>query len=595
MVEEKTGPSHNLLEALDNGYLNSFLNYVSPLPRLIWAVLGMVMLAIALYITVLLVSDYRSYPSYTKVATQSANEFYLPAITICNMNILNKTAMEEKQVEGTQYSVYELYQHLMDSYQERGADIEDNVPFEKLDDMDLYRNYKWNIRSTLDMSSIEFAKEKITGDEREALIQSEFTEMGNCLEINDNQVLVQKVNGPVGGLSLTLDTKVADYTEDTTSQGFFIMFRMPGEKVINKEYAFRVSPGNQVFIQLKPIQVTRLGSPWGTCEGMSDIFTLYNKTSDDDMDVMTLKECFASQVTYLYMKDETCRCFPWYVYARYIKEDGEINTELYDALLDYWTNQLSEEQQITFDKTEVLTDQYAYTGEVLDTSTTDSVRECITECSENEECVYFMWTRASFVSGLTSGGQCDLFDSTATLTELDYKVTRGTVEGTGELEECSISKENFCSNLIIDTLMSPDIMESEFPPECHEPCSYNTTDYRLSMSKFPAQGYWTSTMSKQYTEYKSLDAAQRNLIKLVFFQDVLTMTTETQTASYEIQNFIAELGGTVDLFIGISFYTLYKLIEWIFCSIYRKTKKRKSSGPKQETNTGENEMIKVGV
>ena len=39
--------------------------------------------------------------------------------------------------------------------QERGADIEDNVPFEKLDDMDLYRNYKWNIRSTLDMSSIE--------------------------------------------------------------------------------------------------------------------------------------------------------------------------------------------------------------------------------------------------------------------------------------------------------------------------------------------------------------------------------------------------------------------------------------------------------
>ena len=30
---------------------------------------------------------------------------------------------------------------------------------------------------------------------------------------------------------------------------------------------------------------------------MSDIFTLYNKTSDDDMDVMTLKECFASQVS----------------------------------------------------------------------------------------------------------------------------------------------------------------------------------------------------------------------------------------------------------------------------------------------------------
>ena len=64
--------------------------------------------------------------------------------------------------------------------------------------------------------------------------------------------------------------------------------------------------------------------------------------------------------------------------------------------------------------------------------------------------MYFMWTRFGLVADLTSGGECKMFDSSAELAdELAYNVTRGTVEGIVELEECSINTEKMCSNLLI--------------------------------------------------------------------------------------------------------------------------------------------------
>ena len=39
------------------------------------------------------------------------------------------------------------------------------------------------------------------------------------------------------------------------------------------------------------------------------------------------------------------------------------------------------------------------------------------------------------------------------------------------------------------------------------------------------------------------------------------MDKVVQQKSYEPQNFIAEFGGTVDLFIGFSFFTVFQLVE----------------------------------
>ena len=65
----------------------------------------------------------------------------------------------------------------------------------------------------------------------------------------------------------------------------------------------------------------------------------------------------------------------------------------------------------------------------------------------------------------------------------------------------------------------------------------------LDMSQ--PQGYWTNSLSDKYPQYTDIDAAKRNLVKLEFFQKILKTTTETQKASYQIQNLI-----------GVSFQSL---------------------------------------
>ena len=40
--------------------------------------------------------------------------------------------------------------------------------------------------------------------------------------------------------------------------GFFVMFRMPGETVLNKEYAFNVSPGKEILVELDTVQVREM-------------------------------------------------------------------------------------------------------------------------------------------------------------------------------------------------------------------------------------------------------------------------------------------------------------------------------------------------
>ena len=55
---------------------------------------------------------------------------------------------------------------------------------------------------------------------------------------------------------------------------------------------------------------------------------------------------------------------------------------------------------------------------------------------------------------------------------------------------------------------------------------------------------------------------------------------------YEIQNFIAEFGGTVDIFIGFSFFTVFQLIEiavaWVVVKCCRRATTR-------ENRTGQGE------
>ncbi|KAL5268637.1 hypothetical protein ACHWQZ_G002476 [Mnemiopsis leidyi] len=583
------GRGGELIEGIDNDYLNSIASYKHILPKLIWTVLFSGMLTLGIYCSIELVRDYMDYPSYTEISSQFTTEFHFPAITICNINRLNRTLMEESTIGNTNTNVYDLYSELMEETSFRSKSKggvknpkskskgrnkrnEPKISYEVINNMNVYRNFKWNIYSTLDKKTLTFAKDNLAnlGD----TFKVDLTEMGNCLEINDNQALVQKVNGPVGGLSMILDAQTDHYVRSTESEGFYIVLRMANESVISKEYAFAVSPGKETFIQLETTEVTRLRPPYGSCQDTSDLFHVKGEeeTPGKISNPMTIKECFTGQVLWQFMKEPQCKCYPWYIYSRHIDRTvgkPTRNIDLEAQLYRYFTSDLPQEKRIEFDNTTCyFQDELSYSGTTLATfESVQRVEGCADRCKTTENCVYFNWADAL--------EQCDLFGEGAELTaDLDYRVTRGNVSCSSsamEFHECSLTVEAKCNNLMIDLMMSGE--DTQKPMECHEPCTYNKTTYTLSSTNFPSKGIWDSSLAAAFPHYKTFEDAKRNLVKLVFYQELMTRTEEVQTAAYNWRSFVGELGGVLDLFVGISVLTGFRIIEWLLCLVWKPRKR----------------------
>ena len=69
--------------------------------------------------------------------------------------------------------------------------------------------------------------------------------------------------------------------------------------------------------------------------------------------------------------------------------------------------------------------------------------------------------------------------------------------------------------------------------------------------------------------------AKDNIARLhVYYDDIRVQDTQ-QKPAYQPHNLLAEFGGTVDLFIGFSFFTILQLIEIIIAACVLKCRGRK--------------------
>lgn len=577
----------DLLTEIDIRYITAARRYSQVLPKIPWLLLGLGMLGFTTYCLYEMLFDYVHYPSFNLVTTEFAGEYHFPAITICNTNKLNRSSMEADRVKGM--STYDRYKTLLEVNADRKAssDVKESKGqsvmklMQNLDSMDIYRRFRWDILSTMDQFT--FAAARLDWGDKDEYIKVQDTEMGSCLQINDKRTLVQRVNGPRGGLSLVLDTQLENYLDETQNEGFYVVIRMPGERVLNREYAFMVSPGKEHYISLDTVQVERLQAPWGTCRDMADVFATSESRGKMAQEILTVKECYSSQVLHQYMNNPECRCYPWYIYSRLIKNTthpDKRNAGVEEKLRRYWTEELPAEERISFDSSTChFEDRFGYEGEPLETLVDDAKTsgECAARCEKLEGCVLFqLWTRRT---GQLREVVCELYSGSGTeLTEdVENLVKRGMTNCTGVLDECPIVKESQCENRLMDQQMGESEEEEEegdltgtkkTTHTCYEPCTYNKTEYSISSSSFPSERYWKNSLKAKFPHYNQYSVAQRNLVKLVFFQDLLMTRSEAQTASYDWWNFIGELGGLVDLCIGISFFTVFKFFEWTICRLW---------------------------
>ena len=128
-----------------------------------------------------------------------------------------------------------------------------------------------------------------------------------------------------------------------------------------------------------------------------------------------------------------------------------------------------------------------------------------------------------------------------------------------------------------------------YSTKCHDPCAFNQYDVVVSSSRFPpSERYFDDYLKTEGDNSYTWEYAKENLIRLHVYYDKMEYLSIVQTKDYEIQNFIGELGGVVDLFIGFSFFTVFQLIEIaIAFVVVRKCRRRKASDDEGTGRNGE--------
>eukprot|EP00116_Pleurobrachia_bachei_P001387 sb/3461649/ len=406
---------------IENRYVVEIFKRRTRLWKAFWVVAGILMLGFSIWLVTLLIQDYLTYSSYNLYYSTLSSSYTLPAITICNLNLLDRTRLEKQHLitsDGQNLTYEDIYKGIQMEYSDREGGNSTSIngldEFEELiNGVDFYTNYSMDIKSEI-VGDVTFAKSTYSFD---AIGEVETTERGSCLDINDDSILVQKVAGPTGGMMITLDAEISKYMSLQAAAGFSVVLRSPNETVISKEFGFSVHPGKRYLINMRTTDVTRVESPWGNCTNQLDIMDLEG--------YYTTKECFLNQILYSYpglQSSETdCTCFPWFFVTRFLQNESSRKYDKYVTLrmIYYWTEQIEEENlRLSFNETCYYTDSpIEFTDKKIEIRTNITDKEaCAALCGNHDDCRYFMYSSKN--NDYLSAKECRLFKSGASYIEL---------------------------------------------------------------------------------------------------------------------------------------------------------------------------------
>jgi len=202
-------------------------------------------------------------------------------------------------------------------------------------------------------------------------------------------------------------------------------------------------------------------------------------------------------------------------------------------------------------------------------SISQSVRECIQENVFNisvSECNCVPWY---LIERLEELGSETYLESWYTLVESQ---SSGSVR-------CGFATQAYCNIKVLEYLQ-----EAANNTVCPEPCYFEDWDWSLTVSTFPPTEAYYNAILKDSVGHGHDDFsyayAKSNFVRLHIYYDDIKVTSIVQEKAYEIFNFVAELGGTVDLLIGFSFFTIFQLLEIAiaYCA-YKMCRKREQEMP----------------
>ena len=149
---------------------------------------------------------------------------------------------------------------------------------------------------------------------------------------------------------------------------------------------------------------------------------------------------------------------------------------------------------------------------------------------------------------------------------------------------CTYVEQNQCNGLL-----SNEIKNGIFKMQpCPEPCSYNSWNIELDTTVFPP----TEEYFNHFIKYESHNGKEKpnfaytreNMARIHIFYKELKVDKHSQEKVYDTSSFIAEFGGTVDLFIGFSFFTIAQLFEICIAALVRGFRNRRECYEKDNVN-----------
>eukprot|EP00116_Pleurobrachia_bachei_P004332 sb/3464594/ len=367
---------------IENRYVVEIFKRRTRLWKAFWVVAGILMLGFSIWLVTLLIQDYLTYSSYNLYYSTLSSSYTLPAITICNLNLLDRTRLEKQHLitsDGQNLTYEDIYKGIQMEYSDREGGNSTSIngldEFEELiNGVDFYTNYSMDIKSEI-VGDVTFAKSTYSFD---AIGEVETTERGSCLDINDDSILVQKVAGPTGGMMITLDAEISKYMSLQAAAGFSVVLRSPNETVISKEFGFSVHPGKRYLINMRTTDVTRFQSKSFVC-----LFDLYGGAIPHL--ILKLDSALRSgrrrQTVYeiqleKFLQNESSRKYDKYVTLR---------------MIYYWTEQIEEEElRLSFNETCYYTDSpIEFTDKKIEIRTNITDKEaCAALCGNHDDCKF---------------------------------------------------------------------------------------------------------------------------------------------------------------------------------------------------------------
>eukprot|EP00116_Pleurobrachia_bachei_P003212 sb/3463474/ len=486
-------------------------------PRLckfIWSILVTALFMLTVFLVYKLISDFFRFASFDQTSTIWVTAVPFPALTICNTNKINYTALRER-FRASEPGLDAKFEHLMRDMGDIAAKGE-YVP-EEIDNSLVIDVLGWALKERVSLAKIGEAGVVTVGryDYMFGGLGYNFTntshaptEMGTCIEVNDDETMVQVIPGESGGFSITLDARTHDYMFTTDTRGFLVFIRDQGEVVLTNEGGYLAPTGMETRLRLTEERYKRLGKPHGTCQNVPGWFP--------GRQFETVRECLQRQRLELHFK--YCQCIPEFLARRWYEAGDFDNLERAIEML----------QTFDFDEMKMGRKRADRGG-------------------------YEMY----------AGFTCDLVYSQLCHYEIESLLRNGTVGYTG----------------------------------CHEPCAYRCWHADQNLSPFPPTRQYFAAHLSEHRDHRPLNYtyAENNFARIRVFYPELKRKTTTQVKVYSIQNMVAELGGTVDLFVGFSFFTVFQLIEIGLAACCYRLCKSREEGEVQGSSCSEGERSEMDI